>query len=241
MPQVRPNTTFIYLIAMLCLIAVSLFMFSKSDFFTVDNVRLEGLNNITEDEVHKLLGSVKGENLFWTDTDTLAEKVELHPLVDRAVAEKELPATIVIKVQERRPVALILNTNGLVEIDSQGTVLKFYDTWPQEDNPVLTGIEVPDTIGPGQKLNSPQLDKALLFLGQAPDGLLPLLGEVNIAGNGQVFCYLNAGIEVRLGYGEDYSGKLKLLWELLGSSEFQTVQEAVKYIDLTAGKPVLGL
>ncbi len=53
------------------------------------------------------------------------------------------------------------------------------------------------------------------FTGTSPDGLLPILGEVNMAANGQVFCYLNAGIEVRLGYGEDYSEKLKLLWELL--------------------------
>lgn len=241
MPQARPNTTFLYFIALLCLIAVSLFMFSKSDFFTIDNVRLEGLNKITEDEVYKLLGPVKGENLFLTDTDTVAEKVKLHPLVDQVVAQKELPATIVIKIKERVPAALILNTSSLVEVDSQGIVLRFYDSWPEEDYPILTGIEVPDNIGLGQKFNNPKLDKALLLVGQAPAGLLSVLGEVHIAQNEQIFLYLTTKTEVRLGYGENYSEKLQLLWKLMESSEYQEMQHAVKYIDLTSGKPVIGL
>lgn len=240
MPQTRPNTSFLYLAALICLLAVGLFMFSKSNFFAVDDVRTEGLNNVAEDEVLRLLGTVKGENIFLTDTKALAQKIKLHPLVEQAVVEKELPATLVLKIQERRPLALVLNNDGLVEVDSQGTILRFYDTWPKKDCPVLTGIEVPETIGPGQRLNSSQLEKGLFLLGQAPESLSSLIGEVHITSDEQVFLYLTTGIEVKAGYAEDYNGKLKLLLELIDSSEYKAVEKAIKYIDLTAGKPVLG-
>lgn len=240
MSQTKPNTAFLYLAALICLLAVGLFMFSKSDFFAVSDVRTEGLDNITENEILKLLGTVKGENLFLTDTRALAQKIKLHPLVDQAMVKKELPSTLVLKIQERRPVALVLNEDGLVEVDSQGTILRFYDTWPYNDSPVLTGIRVPETLGPGQRLDNPLLKKCLLLIGQASEELTSLIGEVHITADGQIFLYLTTQIEVRIGYDDDYTGKLKLLQELLTSSEYKAVEKAIKYIDLTAGKPVLG-
>lgn len=240
MPQTKPNTSFLYVAAMICLLAVGLFMFSKSDFFSVSDVRFEGLNNIAEDEVTRLLGTVKGENLFLADTDVLAQKVKLHPLVDKVVVKKELPATIVLAIQERLPVALILDRDGLVEVDSQGIILRFYDTWPKKDSPVITGIQVPETLGPGQKIDNPELASGLLLVGQAPEELVPLIGEVHIDLSKQVVLYLTSGIEVRIGHDQEFTGKLKLLKELLDSTEYKAVEKAIKYIDLTSGKPVLG-
>jgi cell division protein FtsQ len=152
---------------MVCLLAVGLFLFSKSDFFSVKEVHIIGLSNVTEDEVLRLLGPVKGENLFLTDTEALAQKIKLHPLVNQVEVDKELPASLIFKIQERLPVALIHNNDGMVEVDSQGTILRFYDTWPKNDNPVLTGIDCTGTIGPGQRLSSSQLERALLLIGQA--------------------------------------------------------------------------
>ncbi len=240
MSEKKPNTSLLYIAALICLLAIGLFMFSKSDFFSVKNVHTIGLNNVAEDEVLRLIGSIKGENLFLADTEALAQKIKLHPLVDSVKVEKELPATLVLKIQERVPVALIFNKDGMVEVDSQGIILRFHETWPKKDHPVLTGIEVPETIGPGQKLENPQLEKGLLLIGQTPENLVELIGEIHIAADGQVFVYLTSGIEVRIGHGDEFSTKLKLLKELIDSTEYQTVEKAIKYIDLTAGKPVLG-
>lgn len=240
MSQIKSNTSFLYIAALICLLAVGLFMFTKSDFFMVKEVRTEGLNNVAEEEVIKLLGAVKGQNVFLVDTLALAQRIKLHPLIDTAVVRKELPTTLVLNIQERLPVALILNKEGVVEVDGLGTILRYHETWPQTDNPVVTGIHVPETIGPGQKITSAQLDKVLLLLGQAPQDLISLIGEVNISVEEQIFLYLNTGMEVRLGHNEEYAGKLSLLNELINNEEFKSIEQSVKYIDLTAGKPVLG-
>jgi cell division protein FtsQ len=215
-------------------------MFSKSNFFSVKEVHVVGLTSVTEDEVIRLLGPVKGENLFLTDKEALSQKIMLHPLVNQVKVKKELPASLIIEISERVPAALVYNKDGVVEVDSQGIILRFYETWPKKDNPVITGIDVSDSIGPGQKMESSNLQKGLLLLGQAPEGLSSLIGEVHIASDGQVFVYLTTGTQVKIGHGEEYTGKLKLLQELLDSSEYKAVEKLIKYIDLTAGKPVLG-
>lgn len=240
MSDTKSNTSVLHIAALICLLAVGFFMFTKSDFFIVKEVRLQGLDNVAEQEITKLLGAVKGQNLFLTDTKALAQRIKLHPLVDTATVKKELPATLVLHIQERVPVALILNKDGVVEVDQLGTILRFHETWPKTDSPVVTGIVVPDTIGPGQKVTSVQLEKVLQLLRQAPDSLISLIGEVNIGLEEQIFLYLNTGMEVRLGHGEEYAGKLTLLNELINNKEYQSIEQSIKYIDLTAGKPVLG-
>jgi len=240
LPQKKPNTALIYIAAMICLLAIGLFMFSKSDFFSVKDIQTTGLKNVSKDEVLKLMGTVKGENLFLTDTEAIAQKIKLHPLIAKVEVKKSLPGTLLLIIQERVPAALIFNNDGMVEVDSQGVILRFYQTWPQNDQPVLTGIQVPETIGPGQRLNDPLLDKGLLLIRQAPEGLLSRVGEINMASDRQVFLYLTTGTQVKLGQENQFADKLKLLNELLGSSEYKSMEKAIKYIDLTAGKPVLG-
>jgi len=238
--QTKSNASFLYIVALICLITIALFMFSKSDFFLVKDIRFEGLNNVEGDEVLKLLGTVKGENIFLVDTNVLAQKVKLHPLIAQAVVQKKYPGTLILEIRERLPAALILNKDRMVEVDSQAIILRVYDTWPQKDCPVLTGVEVPETIGPGQKISNLNLQKGLLVIGQASSELKTLIGEIHISEDGQLLIYLTNKIKVKMGFGEEYSAKLKILEELLGSTEFKTVEKAIKYIDLTAGKPVLG-
>lgn len=242
MPQTaKSNASFVYIAALLCLLVVSVFMFTKSDLFSVKEIRIEGLSNIAEEEVLKLLGTVQGQNIFLVDGNVLVQRIKLHPLVDQVTVDKRLPAAVFLHIKERVPAALILQVDGVVEVDSQGVVLRFHETWPKTGSPVITGIEVPDTIGPGRKITGDRLEKALLLLGQAPPTLLYLIGEVNVREDGQIFMYLSSGMEVRLGHNEEFAGKLNLLNELLENEEYKSVEKAIKYIDITAGNPVLGL
>jgi len=188
-----------------------------------------------------LLGAVQGENLFLVDTSALGHKVTLHPLVERAAFERRLPHTLVLKIVERRPVALILDRDQVIEVDKTGTILRYQEAWPDLDCPIITGIAIPDTSGPGQVLQDPGLHRALTCLAAAPAELLPQIDEVHVAELGFTTLYLKSSIEVRLGFNENYAGNLKLLNELIKSDEYVKVASSVRYIDLTSGKPVLGL
>jgi cell division protein FtsQ len=129
---------------------------------------------------------------------------------------------------------------GVLEVDAQGTFLRRLESWPKTDHPVITGISLAETIGPGQNLSNPSLTAALSLLGQAPKDLLGQIGELHVNSIQQITLYLTSGVEVRLGQAKDWKDKLNALLQLINDKEYKSFQQGVRYIDFTAAKPVIG-
>jgi cell division protein FtsQ len=66
------------------------------------------------------------------------------------------------------------------------------------------------------------------------------MGEIYVNPIQQMTLYLTNGVEVRLGKTEDWTVKLKALFDLLNDSGYKSFQDGVRYIDFTAAKPVIG-
>jgi cell division protein FtsQ len=200
------------------------------------------LANIPEGEVQKLAAQIQGQNIFFIDKALLTQKLKLHPLLQDVEYNRKLPHTLIIQATERTPFALVLVPKGVIEVDSEGVFLRRLESWPDKDNPVIDGVTVPESAGPGQNISTPALTAVLLLLKQAPSALLPLIGEVYISENQQMTLYLLSGVEVRLGQGkkEDWQTKLAALYQLLNDQDYQAFEHGVRYIDFTAAKPVIG-
>lgn len=235
----KTNSSFLYLAVLLLLLSVGITLFVRSDFFAIREIKPAGLVNIQADDITQLSSGVIGQNLLLFDAAELARKIKLHPLVKDVDFQRQLPHTLVIKVTERTPVALVAVTNGVIEVDSEGVFLRRLEEW-QGDYPVISGVKVPDTAGPGQSLQDKGLIVALTLLGQAPKALVPLIGEINVNTVQQADLFLTSGIEVKLGHTDNWGGKLTTLMELINDKDFQAVQNRVRYIDFTAAKPVIG-
>ncbi|MDR2736491.1 MAG: FtsQ-type POTRA domain-containing protein [Gracilibacteraceae bacterium] len=226
------NTSFLCVVFAVVLIMAGILFVTQSGSFTVREVRPEGLQLIDEGDILVLLGAVQGENLFLLDTNALAHKIELHPLVDKAWFERRLPHTLILKVVERTPVALILTGEQLIEVDSLGTVLRCFDMWPDTPCPVLTGIQIQSAVGPGQVIEHEALSKALGCLADVPPELKTRINEIHVEAVGAVNLYLDTRAEVRLGIRDSYAGKLRLLAELIKD---EAVQSA-RHVDLTSDR-----
>ena len=164
----------------------------------------------------------------------------MHPLIENVEIEQQFPNTVVIKVEERAAAALIVVPNGVLEVDGQGVFLRRLESWSEVDYPVISGIDVPDTVGPGQKIESAELASALKLLEQSPPQLVPQIGELHVNEVQQITLFLTSGVEVRLGRSEDWGDKLTALLALLNDQEYQSFEKGVKYVDFTAAKPVIG-
>jgi cell division protein FtsQ len=236
----KMNASVLYLTVLFILVSVGLVFFLRSGFFSVQEVIINGLTNIPEGEIQKLAGQVKGQNIFLFDQSVLSRRLKFHPLVLDVSFQRKFPSTLIIQTKERTPVALILVPKGVIEVDSQGVFLRRLESWPNNDNPVINGIDIPDSAGPGQNISNPALTSALLLLRQAPSDLLPLIGEVHVNTIQQITLFLTSGVEVRLGKVEDWQVKLASLFKLLNDKSYQSFQQGVRYIDFTAAKPVIG-
>lgn len=236
----KTNTSFLYIIVLVILFSLGLSLFLRSSAFSIRHVVVQGLTLIPENEILKLASGVQGQNILLFNQEELNHKISLHPLVQKVQFQRKMPQTLIVQVTERTPAALVVVPKGVIEVDLDGTFLQRFESWPKTDHPVITGINLADTVGPGQNLDNPLLTAALSLLGQAPQELVGQLGEIHVNPIQQITLYLSSGVEVRLGQAEDWNDKLNALLQLISDKEYKSFQQGVKYIDFTAAKPVIG-
>jgi len=236
----KTSTFFLYATILTILFSLGLSLFLRSSFFSIAMVKIEGIEKIPLLEIERLTSDVNGENIISYDQERLRQNVLLHPLVESVEFDRKLPKTLVVRVKERTPVALVAVPNGVVEVDEKGTFLRRMEGWPNKSYPVINGVKIPETSGPGQVLEEPGLDTSLFLIGQAPKELTPLIGEIYVNSIQQITLYLTSGVEVRLGKTDDWKVKLEALYKLINDEGYKSFENEVRYIDFTAAKPVVG-
>ncbi|SDG13678.1 cell division protein FtsQ/DivIB [Desulfosporosinus hippei] len=236
----KMNTSFLYIAVLTILLSLGLALFLRSNAFAIQHVSVQGLSLISESEILKLTDGIQGQNLLLFDRKALQYKISLHPLIKDVHFQRNLPQTLVVQVTERTPVALVVVPKGVLEVDSEGTFLRRLESWPKNDYPVISGIELPDTVGPGQNLENSLLEAGLNLLKQAPPELVTQIGELHVNAIEQITLFLTSGVEVRLGQANEWKDKLMALYQLLSDDGYTSIQQGVRYIDFTAAKPVIG-
>ncbi len=116
---------------------------SRSPFFTVNGVTINGCQRVNEETVLDLSGVKPDSNLLALDLDTMAHAIEQHPWIKSAAISKKLPDRLDIEITERVPVAII-GMGSLYLVDAGGTVFKKIEKGERFDLPLITGISVND-------------------------------------------------------------------------------------------------
>ena len=102
-------------------------------------LKVEGNHRATESALRHLANLPVGAPLASLDLDRAAENVAHHPWVASVEVGRSLPETVILRVEERVPVAL-LSMDGLFLVDATGEA--FARAHPGDlDLPVLTGLD----------------------------------------------------------------------------------------------------
>ncbi|GAC1682533.1 MAG: hypothetical protein NVS9B3_00190 [Gemmatimonadaceae bacterium] len=140
-------------------------------FFQVRHVEVVGARFVAAADLIKRL-HVDSAASVWDDLAPLARRVAGHPQVGQATIERKLPGTLVIRVTENLPVALVPTAAGLRAVDVRGRTLPIDLSSSPVDLPVVA-----------------QRDSALLALLAAlrddQPALFARVGEARRAGAGE--------------------------------------------------------
>jgi cell division protein FtsQ len=197
--------------------------FSRSPFFGADAIRVRGTDHLSRDEVLRIAAIGPGTNVLYLNGGAIEDRLEREPWVASAVVDRDLPATIVVRIRERRPVAE-------VEVDGAHTLVA-------EDGTLLgpaTGRSLPAVVaGEG----APALDARATAAGARtlsamPAALRDEVDAVAILPAGLVRVDLDSGVSASLGTARDLVRKAQALMALLRYVEQQ--QLAVAAIDVSA-------
>jgi hypothetical protein len=112
----------------------------RPDEMYVERIDFQGNERATDAELRHLSDLRNGVTIWEVDLPTLSERVQRHPWVASVVAERRMPGTIVVKVQEHEPAALLAFGQRLYYVDETGG--PFLEARSDDlDHPVISGID----------------------------------------------------------------------------------------------------
>jgi cell division protein FtsQ len=163
---------------------------SSLAFFRVRNVQVEGVRYLPARDVVALL-RVDSTASVWDDLAPYERRVAAHPQVATVQVARKLPATLVVRVEENLPTALVPGPGGALRaVDGRGRTLPIDPSRVTVDLPVVVQRDA-------------QGDTAILrLLGELRDvqpGLFARVSEARRVGKGELQLQLTASAEVAPG------------------------------------------
>ena len=203
----------------------------NSPIFGIERVRVEGANQLSGDQVRGLAGVDPGTNLLRLSLDPVIASLERSPWVRDAAADRSLPATLVLRIAERRPVGWVEDPSGPAVVAEDGTVVSRASTAPA-DLPAL-GI-VAEPLAPGERLRGVSTLAAAASMG---DRLLAAVASTADV-EGEIVLELRQGGLVQYGEPEQLQAKNRALSEMLVWARDRGL--GIDYIDVRVpGAPAL--
>ncbi len=193
---------------------------SWSKHLEVSKVTVYGTHHTDAEEILKLIALP--ESVLFEDIDMgdIQERVKRHPYVKSASVNRDFPAAIRVRVQERNPIALLVGSRMAV-IDEEKIVMPVRHGDALQNLAVVSGLfTIPQT---GDTLRHAGVDRALGIIratAGSDEVIYHLFSEIQILNNGGLMAYTaDAGVPVLLG--KNVTAK-----KLIGFKEFW-LQEVV--------------
>lgn len=191
--------------------AMGLEAFFKDSRYRVEEVVVYNQNLFSKDEILNMSGLTPG--MYWFDFSVkkAAAEIERNPNVRRAEVDRVLPHKVILKVIERRPVALLRGDRQDFLIDAEGVVLPMrYEV--AGTLPVINGSGVTQEAI-GAQIKNQQILNALNFLIASWDTDLDIsleIHHIDISSPNTLIAWTRNGLKVLVGEG-DYGRKLSRL------------------------------
>lgn len=154
---------------------------SRAPELTVDRVRVEGNERLSDGEILELLELTEGSNILTLDLDEVRTKLLRSAWVRDVSLERVLPATLTLSIEERTPVAVAV-MRELYLLAEDGTVLDQVSPFSHiAELPLARGLVEGDRAAP-EKL---ELAGSVAGEIESDPRLAALVSELDVAEGGR--------------------------------------------------------
>lgn len=230
----------ILMVVLVLTTAVAFYLFIHSSLFTIKSVFTRGNRVVSSQEIKKLAGIRPGTNIFDFDSRAAARAVLIIPRVKTAEIKRHLPSTVEIKVQERKPWALLVGKGYFALMDDEGVCLESRTSLDMSAWPLITLDNAPPRFRPGQRLDPRSIKALRLIIDRVPAELAKSISEYHCSSDGQLTIYTLDGVEVRVGRPERLHEKMQYFIEAMKLDREDGPGNSLASIDLRfEGQPIV--
>ncbi len=157
--------------------------FLSGSVFAVKRFEITGNQHARTGEILAALEPWRSANLVLLDLAPVAVRLAREPWVDRVTLSKKFPDGLMIRIEERRPVALYRQDRELWWVDDGGTPIAPYDPRGERGDYVLLSGDrraLPDLVGLLEDLRAhrPEYFSALSEIAALPEGGFGMMDSI---------------------------------------------------------------
>ena len=199
-------------------------------YFAVREVKVLGAEKIKGADIVVMSGLGPNTRIWNIDPVEVEQRIRRHPWVKRVVIRRELPARLVIAIEEWQPGGIVA-LDKLYYVADDGAVFKALDEEDSVDFPFVTGLRAAG-LSPRDPGTRQKLAEALSF-GRTVERTTLGLSEIRFRPGGGIVLYpVSYPVPFHVGWG-DWGAKLeRLQWfvrEFPGQgARFETVDVSFK-------------
>lgn len=219
------------------LVALVAFAALSAPMLRVSQVEVVGTAHLSKGDVLALVDGLRGRNILRANLEEYRRLVLESPWVSAATISRSLPSTVVIRVAERRPMAIGRVGEDLFLVDDHGDRIDEYGPrYAEFDLPIVDGL----TRGGAQEAgaNEPRVQLAARLLREVrtrPE-LAKRISQVDVSDPRDAVVIIDHDTaRVRLGE-EKFLERLQSYVDLAPALRAQV--EAIDYVDLRYGERV---
>ncbi len=213
-------------------------MLFASDYFKVEQIRVEDNRRISREEILALSDIHPGTNIFELDLGRIGTRIEENPWIASAKVRRMFPNQLVIRVAERTPRAIVC-LDYLYYLDASGQIFKRLERGDRLDFPVISGIDRQALLARNEATMR-HLDTILSVLESLDRRKVFGVGDVSelsIDDTGSITLYTcNGGVPIRMGQ-NDFDSKLNRFEKIF--PQIKTRLSFIDYIDLNVTRRVI--
>ncbi|ROS54236.1 FtsQ-type POTRA domain-containing protein [Frigoribacterium sp. PhB24] len=214
------RATLVSLGAVVLLLVASVAVAVFSPLLSLQTIRVEGTDRVDASAVRTALDGQIGTPLALIDFDEVTRELAAFPLIASYVTETAPPHTLVVRIQERQPVATVAAGDGFELVDPAGVVVQRLDA-RQEGVPLVD-------VG-GAALDGPAYRSVAEVLLALPVTLRSTVGTVTASTADDVTLQLTSGERVVWGSADESAKKAQVLAGLIADQARRDPGASVEY------------
>lgn len=199
-------------------------------------VTIQGNSQLTTADVYRAAGVGAPINVIQLSPSQMEKRLHEDLRIGTVSVSRRFPATIVVQLSERRPIAVVMTMFGFAYVDPTGMIMASGAQIKGASVPIITGKKV-DTVLLGDTLTDAAVQGALQYLHALPASVQGRITEVNVANPQDIIAYTGDGTAIHLGKGDVPQERAKITGELLRQAGEQRI--AVQYVDTDPSAPII--
>ena len=111
----------------------------KNLFFKIQNIEIINNHLIDENKIIEKLTEIYEKNILFIERNDIERTLKSIEFLDKIEVKKKYPNTIIIKVYETKPIAILFKKNRKYLLDSSSNLITFSENMPIDNFPSVFG------------------------------------------------------------------------------------------------------